>query len=358
MNKRFKKRPEFLSLKTIVLLSLAISIGFQLIFILSFFFGESLISPSEKISRRSFHLDRTLLFSLMSFTLVFLLFLYNRRITRRQFQKKRNELLALIFGSLVITAVLSLTFSSLPALLIPNEVHPKFLLRVIKDGFVRDFSLMVIVILTTQLLQSLCDQHNIAVENEALRTENIRTRYEALKSQLDPHFLFNSLNTLKSLIDTDQEKAEEYIQQLSFVLRYTLQNKEIITLEEEMKCVQSYCNLMQIRYGNNLHFNFAIDEKYNSYKILPLSIQGLVENAIKHNTISGKQPLNISITATENAQVMVLNPIQPKHTEESGNRIGLANLSERYNLMWNKSIEIINNGCLFKVIVPLIIQET
>jgi LytS/YehU family sensor histidine kinase len=192
------------------------------------------------------------------------------------------------------------------------------------------------------------------VENEALRAENITTHYEALKSQLDPHFMFNSLNTLQSLISVDAEKAQYYVQELSQALRFTLQNKEVLTLQQELQGVQAYCNLIQIRYGDNLHFDFQVDSKFNDYQVLPLSVQGLVENAIKHNVISGKQPLEISVVTTEDGFLKVSNPIQPKIMDEPGNGIGLANLTERYRLKWDKNVEIVNDGHVFMVTLPLV----
>ena len=125
-----------------------------------------------------------------------------------------------------------------------------------------------------------------------------------------------------------------------------------------MQGVQAYCNLMQIRYGDNLHFNFNIDPKYLSYLLLPLSLQTLVENAIKHNVISGKQPLQVSIVTTGEQSLKVSNPIQPKIMEEAGNGIGLANLSERYQLKWNRNVEIINDGTSFEVVLPLVETNT
>ena len=116
---------------------------------------------------------------------------------------------------------------------------------------------------------------------------------------------------------------------------------------------KAYCNLMQIRYGDNLHFDFNIDSNLLARQVLPLSMQGLIENAIKHNVISGKQPLRVTITAIDDT-LKVANPIQPKIMEEPSNGIGLANLSERYRLKWNREVEIFNDGKVFEVTLPLI----
>lgn len=350
-----KSRPEFLSLRVILLLSLGISVGFHVILTISAFFGNTLFFPEIKQNpQHHFHLWRILLFTACNFVLVFLLFLYNRKMYSIESKKKGMRVFFLILGSMLITTALSISFTLVPELVHSVDHHPGFMARVIRDGLMRDFFFMVVVMLVTKLLQTMYERNNIRVENEALRAENISTHYEALKSQLDPHFMFNSLNTLQSLIGTDAEKAQSYVQELSQVLRATLQNKEVVTLEQELQGVRAYCNLMQIRYGDNLKFDFQVNHKYFPYLMLPLSVQGLVENAIKHNVISGKQPLRVSIVTTQEALLKVSNSIQPKIMEESGNGIGLANLVERYRLKWNVEVEIMDDGKNFEVTLPLI----
>ena len=137
-------------------------------------------------------------------------------------------------GSFIITAVFSLGFSLLLHGANPQEVKPGWMARMIRDSLIKDFLLTTIVILVMQMLHALYERNQIAVENETLRAENISTHYQALKSQMDPHFMFNSLNTLQSLIDTDTAKAHDYVQELSQVLRATLQNKEVVTLDNEL----------------------------------------------------------------------------------------------------------------------------
>jgi sensor histidine kinase YesM len=348
-------KPEFLSLRVILLLSLGISVGFHVLFTISAFFGNTLFFPEIKQDpQRHFHLWRILLFTACNFVLVFLLFLYNRKIFSIDFKKKGMRVFFLIFGSVLVTTALSLSFTLVPELIQPGNLSPDVMARIIRNSLMRDFSFMVVVLLVTKLLQTLYERNNIRVENEALRAENITTHYEALKSQLDPHFMFNSLNTLQSLIGTDANKAQDYVQELSQVLRATLQNKEVVTLEQELQGVHAYCNLMQIRYGDNLKFDFKIESRYLPCLVLPLSVQGLVENAIKHNVISAKQPLKVSFVTDDAGCLKVANPIQPKIMEESGNGIGLANLAERYRLKWNVEVKIMDDGKFFEVTLPLI----
>ena len=354
MNKQRIPLP-FLSMRNILLLSLAISVGFHLLFSLSAFFGDTLFfSEPKTMPQRQFNFLRVLTFTACSYVMVFCVFLFNRRMLRTNFRKNYHRLIWIVIGSLLITAAFSVFFNFLPIWLDYFDPKPGFMPRVLRNGLVKDFLLAAIVILVVQLLKTMHERNQIAVENEALRAENITTHYEALKSQLDPHFMFNSLNTLQSLISVDTEKAQNYVQELSQVLRSTLQNKEVVTLEQELQGVQAYCNLLQIRYGENLHFDFQIDPKYHDYQMLPLSVQGLVENAIKHNVISGKQPLEVSIVTTDDGFLKVSNPIQPKIMEEHGNGIGLANLAERYRLKWDKNVEIVNDGHVFMVTLPLV----
>ena len=347
--------PEYLSLKRIALVALIISLGFHAIMMLSFFFGNTLFSSElvKAMNPQHFHIGRFLFFTTASFIIVFLILVYNRKVLSYSYKNKYNELIVIILGSLIITAVFSIGFVYTRAALSPQHPDPEFMYKIMRDSLVRDLTMAVVVLLVVQLLRSQYYQKTIAVENEALRSENILTRFEALKSQLDPHFLFNSLNTLQSLITLDTEKAENYLQQLSSVLRYTLQNKEVLSLEEELKCVRAYCEMMQIRYGENLKFEFKIDEKYNNHYVLPLSLQSLIENSVKHNVISSKQPLTVTL-ATADDCVSVSNPIQAKTQPEESNGIGLVNLTERYRLKWNKEVEITNDGSTFCVKLPLV----
>lgn len=350
--------PEYLSWKTIALVALIISLGFHVIMMLSFFFGDSLFSSEivKAMHPHHFHIGRFLFFISTSFIIVFLILAYNRKILSISFRNRYYELILSVLGSLIIGAVFSIGFVYTRASMSPQHPDQEFLYNVMRDSLVRDLSMTAVVLLVVQLLRLQHYQKTIAVENEALRSENILTRFEALKSQLDPHFLFNSLNTLQSLITLDTDKAENYLQQLSSVLRYTLQNKEVLSLEEELKCVHAYCDMMQIRYGENLKFEFKIDAKYNNYNVLPLSLQSLIENSVKHNVISSKQPLVVTV-ATGDGCVMVTNPIQAKNMPEESNGIGLANLTERYRLKWNKEVEITNDGNTFSVKLPLVINN-
>ena len=193
------------------------------------------------------------------------------------------------------------------------------------------------------------------LENEQLRTENLVNQYEALKSQLNPHMLFNSLNTLYSLIRESPDKAQNYLQELSRVMRYTLHDNQshTVALSEEMSFVRSYIYLLQMRYEDNLHFEIEIPQELLQRQVPLMAVQMLVENAVKHNEISNRKPLTIRICA-QGDSLCVSNRIQPRLSDGSSTCIGLANLSKRYRLLFGRDITIEENEKNFQVTLPLI----
>ena len=166
--------------------------------------------------------------------------------------------------------------------------------------------------------------------------------------------LFNSLNTLQSLIRESPPKALDYTQELSHVLRYTLQGNDVqsVTLVEEMQFAEAYIFLMKMRYEENLAFRIDIDASMSKLLLPSMSVQLLIENAIKHNEISNRNPLTISIR-TEGETLVVCNPIQAKRTPAAGPGIGLDNLAKRYRLLWQREIHISNEDGRFCVRLPL-----
>ena len=219
----------------------------------------------------------------------------------------------------------------------------------------RDFIITCIVTGSCYMIHLLRKSQQVLVENQQLRTENLVNQYEALKNQLNPHMLFNSLNTLRSLIRETPDKAQDYLQELSRVLRYTLQENESqsVTLREEMEFVSAYIFLLKMRYEDNLEFDIRIDEAAGGRQLPPMSVQLLIENAVKHNEISNRHPLVIRVF-TEGNRLTVSNPVQRKLTASGGLQIGLANLAKRYNLLFKEEIEVREENNTFIVTIPLI----
>ena len=219
----------------------------------------------------------------------------------------------------------------------------------------RDFIITCIVTGSCYMIHLIRKSQQVSVENEQLRSENLVNQFEALKNQLNPHMLFNSLNTLRSLIRETPDKAQDYLQELSRVLRYTLQGNECmsVTLREEMEFVSAYNFLLKMRYEDNLEFDIRIEEEAETLQLPPMSVQLLIENAVKHNEISNRHPLVIRV-CTIGKQLTVSNPIQRKKTASGGLQIGLANLAKRYSLLFKEEIEVREDNNTFIVTIPLI----
>ena len=214
---------------------------------------------------------------------------------------------------------------------------------------------LVVAILYGRIYQLLYLQQQVLLENEHLRTENIQSRYNMLVGQINPHFFFNSLNSLSMLVrDKNEEKALEYIDQLSYTFRYILQNGQNTqtTLKEEMEFASAYGELFKVRYADKLFFDIDIDARYKDWTLPALSLQPLIGNAVKHNTITRKQPFHISIK-TEGATLVVSNKKAPKLEPEPSTVIGLKNLHSRWQLITGHDIEIIDTDAEFIVRLPL-----
>lgn len=348
-----------LSYRNAVIMAFAVAIAVQLLTFIVFHYGWS-YAPSGRGGGGGGPMNFKPLVTGFTYNFIVVLILYfiNFRLMRTKMNSKM-QLAIIIISTFVATLLLTylLTgaqFEFIDSQHLRGRRRARHYFMTLKGNFMKDMFLATVVVFSSQLLNMWHKKQQIDLEYKTLVTENMRTRYEALKSQIDPHFLFNTLNTLKSIISIDPPKAEEYTQQLSEVLRYTLQNKDETVVESEIEFTKSYCNLMQIRYGDSLNFEFDIDEQYSNYHIIPLSVQTLVENAIKHNVISNRLPLTVKIYTSEDETLTVENTIQPKKEPRSGEGIGLANLSERYRLMWKREIEIFNDGEIFKVTVPII----
>lgn len=183
-------------------------------------------------------------------------------------------------------------------------------------------------------------------------------QFDALKNQLDPHFLFNSLNVLTSLIDENPDAAQQFTTSLSKVYRYVLEqkNKELVTVDEELKFAKTYVSLLKMRFEDSIVFE--IPEKANNpeAKVVPLSLQLLLENAVKHNIVNASKPLHIKIYE-KGSNLVVENILQPKEVLKKSSGVGLSNIKQRYNLLTNREVLINKKGSLFVVEIPMLTKQ-
>ena len=210
-------------------------------------------------------------------------------------------------------------------------------------------------ILIKYLFDSNAEKRRKEMEIEVLKRENIIALHESLKQQISPHFLFNSLNTLKSLVKQDRIMPLIFIDELASVYRYMLNHngRDEVTMNEEIIFLKSYLHLLQLRFGESIVTKIEIPDNFLSTKIPPNTLQILIENAVKHNVLSSQKPLRISITASCN-YLMVENNLQPKKPESSSSYVGLSNIDSRYKILKGKNIIIERDDAHFKVLLPVL----
>lgn len=192
------------------------------------------------------------------------------------------------------------------------------------------------------------------LEIEKYKKETVEAQLENLKSQVNPHFLFNNLSVLSSLVYKDQDKAVDFINQFSKVYRYILDNKdkELIELETELKFIDSYCYLLKIRFGDGVNFKTTINSTKKAL-LPPMALQLLIENTIKHNETSEEKPLHVDIVV-EKDHLGISNNLQLRKQSEPSNKLGLHNIRSRYKYFTDQEVKIIHSETTYKVEIPLL----
>ncbi|TMI70533.1 MAG: hypothetical protein E6H09_16455 [Bacteroidetes bacterium] len=197
-------------------------------------------------------------------------------------------------------------------------------------------------------------------EKELLSQMSLQQEFDVLKSQVNPHFLFNCFNTLSSLINEDPKKAEVFLDELSKVYRYLLRNNEtgLSTLENELKFIESYSRLLKTRHGEAVQIQVESNSRYDNYLLPSLSLQMLVENAVKHNVLSKNKPLIIDIFLVAGNKLVVSNNLQRRTKKGPSNRIGLDNIRTKYKLLGQSGFQVMEDPKNFTVVMPLIWNST
>ncbi|MEH0153075.1 sensor histidine kinase [Limibacter armeniacum] len=257
----------------------------------------------------------------------------------------------LVAGSLAAIAinVFPLFFPKVPP---PNEIKfPSHDTRIAMP-IVMHILIMVIV----ELINMYEEKVNLEISMEKLKKEQITTKYNVLKQQLDHHFLFNSLSVLSSLIYEDVKRADRFIQELSKIYRYTLNIQEelVVSVQQELQFTDSYVFLISIRFEEGLFFEKNVSDKVLQKYIPPLSLQLLIENAVKHNIVSKEKPIHIRVYE-EGDYLVVTNTYQPRLLKDiASNHKGLNNLEKKYALITDKvpSFKVVNKDFVAKI--PLI----
>jgi len=263
---------------------------------------------------------------------------------------------------LLIHMALSLVYSVL-AIYLPMVAFNRFICDIPSENRSAIIYISIIVGLLITLIilaieistQFFHNWKSSLVEVEKYKTESALAQLQNFKNQIDPHFLFNNMSILSSLVYKDTDKAVDFINQLSKVYRYILDNRgnELVTLESELAFVKSYTYLLEIRFDKSIIFKFDIADELLKRNILPMALQMLIENAIKHNEVSVDFPLTISITANSN-ELTVTNNLQLRSNGEPNSQTGLQNIRDRYKYYTNREVEIFQHIDLFIVKIPIL----
>ena len=331
--------------------SLLYSLIWLLVFSIPYFFESDKIAKDwDKVLREWLHL--------IPFLLVFLINVYvlvPQLLFNKKYKKYILYLVIMIFIGIGTNFIPILNNSSQQKPIVAEEVrvrgesnkppHMVFIDNIII------FILIVGAGTSSKLINKWLSEEKLRKDIEK---EQIKTNLELLKNQLNPHFLFNNLSVLSSLIYKNQDKAVEFINELSKVYRYVLDNNsELVTLKEEMEFLNHYIYLLKIRFENSISFTTEIDEtNYNDF-IPPMCLQTIVENTIQHNEASQANPLQVSIY-TKNNSLYVENSIQPRSDLKESSKTGLDNIQARYSFFTEDKVEIIKDDKVFRVKMPLI----
>lgn len=218
-------------------------------------------------------------------------------------------------------------------------------------------SALVTIIYETAHLFMLWKQS--VMETESLKKAGIQAELEALKEQVNPHFMFNSLNTLAGLIPEDPVRAVTFVERLADTYRYVLnmQKKELVSLEDELKFLNAFTYVLKTRFGDKLQVNIDIEEELKKHYVPPVILQILLENAVKHNIVSKEKPLTVNISSTRTGngvEITVSNPLQLKEKKEESSGLGLSNITKRYELLNRPLPKITVTDTSFEVSVTLI----
>ncbi|MCP1996792.1 sensor histidine kinase [Flavobacterium sp. HSC-61S13] len=256
----------------------------------------------------------------------------------------------LLWGILIM-----LVLSSTLLFIIPSQNYGTMMLMLQVRGIFIHFTFYMFI----QLLAQNAINQEINLQLERSKTNRIWAQYELLKQQINPHFLFNSLNTLKYMVENQNLKAVDFILKLSKFYRYTLKNRQLntISLGEELKILKIYNYLLITRFEEGLHIDIQVKEFFKTTIIPPFTLQLLVENAVKHNVVSQTNPLFLKIY-TDEEFVCIENKICAKKSNQYSMGIGLKNIRERYQLLFNREIIIVTENQKFIVKIPIIYECT
>lgn len=327
----------------------------KVIWLSSFFLGVLMSVP--KIAEHHFNFYEALVDSTITFLFAVFIWYYNiKTLPAYSSRDVANgfSVTRLVKGLFLGIAVMFILACIQQFLLSHLNFGPVMLMFEVRGILVNVMFYMII-----HLLHQGAQNQQVAIELEQIKADNLGAQYELLKQQVNPHFLFNSLNTLKYMVESSDKHSVDFILKLSDFYRFTLESRkmDLITLGEELEILNAYLYLLKARFEDGINLSIEIEKDHYRSFIPPFTLQLLVENCIKHNVVSLDRPLHIRLYS-EKDLLVVENRLQLKRTPEASTGMGLKNINERYIHLLNKKIEILASETLFTIKLPIIYENS
>ena len=338
-----------------------ISVGFLVGFVLSFIFiGVQVMAGNQSLSNYNEILEDVGSYMLYSIVLTFInstWFEYlNKRIRWEKYSRYRLLIGAL--GGIVFTMMGIFLIRIFLEMYIRGESWSEFTSG---ERIVYYYIALLITLVATLFFHALYFYkawQDKRVKEQKIIAGTASARFDALKNQLDPHFLFNSLNVLTSLIEEDPDQAQRFTTSLSKVYRYVLEqkNKDLVTVDEELRFARTYVRLLKMRFEDSIVFEIPEEASNPEAKIVPLSLQLLLENAVKHNVVTASKPLKIKVFERDGSLV-VSNNLQEKQVVRKSSGVGLRNIQQRYQILTDRQVLVNKTPREFMVSIPMLTRQ-
>jgi sensor histidine kinase YesM len=280
----------------------------------------------------------------------------NNRVVWSRYKKYR---LAIgFFGSVIITLITVFLIRLFHRIVLDGVTYNEFLATETMEFYYTSLIITVVASLFFHAFYFYQELQKNKIKEQKVIAGTASAKFDALKNQLDPHFLFNSLNVLTSLIDENPKSAQKFTTALSKVYRYVLEqkNKDLVTVDEELEFAKTYMSLLKMRFEDSIIFEIPERASNPESKVVPLSLQLLLENAVKHNMVTSSKPLHIKIYETNNL-LIVENNLQPKQIVKKSSGVGLDNIKQRYELLTDRKVNINQQADRFAVAIPMLTKQ-
>lgn len=280
----------------------------------------------------------------------------NEKVVWNRYRKYR---VAIGFLSSVIVTLITIFFiRAFIEIVLESETYDEFIEGERVEYYLIALFITLIISLFFHAVYYYKEAQKNKIKEQKVIAGTASAKFDALKNQLDPHFLFNSLNVLTSLIEENPDNAQKFTTSLSKVYRYVLEqkNKDLVTVDEELDFARTYMSLLKMRFEDSLTFEIPESAINPESKVVPLSLQLLLENAVKHNMVTTSKPLHVKIYE-EGSNLVVMNNLQPKQIVKKSSGVGLGNIKQRYGLLTNKKVIINQEANRFAVALPMLTKQ-